>query len=323
MFAPQDGTTAVIYNGMVDITYYPRNITVYAGFHYGLITDEDLTLDVEFNENGAFVFSVSAEMCGKGIPIAPVKNSDGTTTSDQYYLCIPAREKLPEGGSGDLLFSVNEFGQVIWSTNEVASCRVGVLEDEPETWFNYDFSGSEVNEIFLQRIINELYAEGNIRSVSDYTLRFTAWNESGDVLIDQYYNFKFSPQEFDNNEQADLNMAVGDTVYVNLLCNDTTLPYGPDVDVLGDCVIVNQVQGADEQPVGNTRMFSITASKTGDTTVIFHNKGTGSIYATYYVHVTEGSGDISGDPGYDPGDVSGDASGDAGSVRLRTYRRRR
>ena len=107
MLSPQEGTSAYIKDGMVEITYFPKNKTAYKGFHYGLITDEDLTVDVPLVDE-KFEFSVPVDMCGKGIAIAPVKVKDGGTSTNQYYLCIPSEEKInssedpgdPSGNAG-------------------------------------------------------------------------------------------------------------------------------------------------------------------------------------------------------------------------------
>ena len=94
MFAPQEGTTAAIDGDKVVIHYEPKNKTVYNGIHWGLITDAELTKDVAFNEDGSFDLSLSADKCGTLTPIAPIKASDGTTSASQYYLAIPAADKL-------------------------------------------------------------------------------------------------------------------------------------------------------------------------------------------------------------------------------------
>ncbi len=95
MFTPQEGTTAVINGDNVVIHYVPKNKTVYNGIHWGGIADGELTRDVTFNEDGTFDVTLPKDKCGWAIPAAPLK-PDGATTSTQYYLAIPAEDKLKE-----------------------------------------------------------------------------------------------------------------------------------------------------------------------------------------------------------------------------------
>ena len=95
MFTPQEGTTCVIDGNNVVIHYVPKNTTVYGSLHFGSIYDE-LTADVTFNEDGTFDISLPKDNCGKAIPVAPIKVKDGATTSTQYYLAIPAADKLED-----------------------------------------------------------------------------------------------------------------------------------------------------------------------------------------------------------------------------------
>ena len=94
MFTAQEGTTAVLKGGKVVIHYVPKNTTVYNALHWGKIDDAELTRDVEFNEDGTFDLTLSKDVCGTAVPVAPIKVKDGGTTSDQYYLAIPAADKL-------------------------------------------------------------------------------------------------------------------------------------------------------------------------------------------------------------------------------------
>ena len=58
------------------------------------ITDE-LTKDVTFNEDGSIDLKLAAaDYCGFASPVAPIKVKDGKTTADQYYLAVPAKDKL-------------------------------------------------------------------------------------------------------------------------------------------------------------------------------------------------------------------------------------
>ena len=97
MFEAQDGTTCEIDGGSVVIHFVPKNTTTYGGFHWGAITDTNLTKDVAFNTDGTIDLTLPAdEYCGYAHPVAPIKKTDETaTTKTQYYLAIPAKDKLP------------------------------------------------------------------------------------------------------------------------------------------------------------------------------------------------------------------------------------
>ena len=318
MFLPQEGTSAYIKDEMVEITYFPKSVNAFKGFHYGLTTDEDLTVDVPLVDS-KFKLSVPVEMCGKGMAVAFIRNSDGGAANTQYYLCIPSADKItssedpgdPSGNAGNTLFAVDDYGLVTWQTEvDVFGCTVGVYDDYSEAWLYSNFDESEVRNVFLQRIINELYAENNLEYSEDYNIYIRAWDESGNTLIEEEFGYGFAPHQYGNNKDGEyLTMAIGDTVYVNLLCNDLTLPDYPDIKFLGDAgnppddISVNQVQGADEKSVGNTRMFSITAVEEGYVTIVFYNSETNKEYARYDVNINASSGDISGN--------AGDASGNA------------
>ena len=94
MVAAQEGTTAALDGDNVVIHYVPKNTTVYNAIHFGPITDTELTKDVSFNADGTFDITLSKDRCGTLIAVAPVKAKDGATTADQYYLAVPAAEKL-------------------------------------------------------------------------------------------------------------------------------------------------------------------------------------------------------------------------------------
>ncbi|MBQ1892147.1 MAG: hypothetical protein II164_07395, partial [Firmicutes bacterium] len=95
MLAPQEGSTCEIDGDSVVIHIVPKNTTVYNALHWGAITDE-LTKDVTFNEDGTIDLKLAAaDYCGYAHPIAPLK-ADGATSTTQYYLAIPAADKLPK-----------------------------------------------------------------------------------------------------------------------------------------------------------------------------------------------------------------------------------
>ena len=96
MLSFQEGSKYVVDGDQVKIYVVPSNLTVYDGIHWGFITDENLTKDVKRLPDGCWEIAVSTEDCGYGLPVAPVKTDEkgGGTTTAQYYLCIPALEKL-------------------------------------------------------------------------------------------------------------------------------------------------------------------------------------------------------------------------------------
>ena len=97
MFTAQEGTTCVLDGDNVVIHYVPKNKTVYNAIHWGAITDTELTKDVTFAADGTFDITLPKTSCGKALPVAPIKVDDATaTTSDQYYLAIPAADKLTD-----------------------------------------------------------------------------------------------------------------------------------------------------------------------------------------------------------------------------------
>ncbi len=99
MFTAQDGTSAAVEGDNVVIHFVPKNTTVYNAIHWGAIDDAELTKDLAFNEDGTFDITLPKTECGKAIPVAPIKAKDGATTKDQYYLAIPAADKLAGGGT--------------------------------------------------------------------------------------------------------------------------------------------------------------------------------------------------------------------------------
>ncbi len=95
MLAPQEGTIYYISNDTVVIHVVPKNTTVYNGLHFGDAGDSEMTRDVVFNSDGTFDLTRPVEDCGKAIPVAAVKVSDGSASS-QFYLAIPAADKLED-----------------------------------------------------------------------------------------------------------------------------------------------------------------------------------------------------------------------------------
>ncbi len=101
MLTPEDGSTWEIKDGKVTIHIVPTNKTVYGWWHWGSIYDSELTKDVTFNSDGTFDLALDKNYCGYAHPIAPIKIKDEKTTSSQYYLAIPAEDKLPVADDDD------------------------------------------------------------------------------------------------------------------------------------------------------------------------------------------------------------------------------
>ena len=95
MWRVQDGSTVKLVGDNIVIHIIPNNTTTYGWIHGGLITDE-LTKDVALNANGTIDIEVPKEKAGYAYAIAPIKKSDGKTTSAQYYLTIPTLDKIAE-----------------------------------------------------------------------------------------------------------------------------------------------------------------------------------------------------------------------------------
>ena len=95
MYAPQEGTTAVLNGGKVEITYYPKTTSTYTSFFFGTNDAKDGWKQQVELDNGAYKFTLSDEFCGRALPVAIVKEEDHETTpSSQYYLAIPSKHEL-------------------------------------------------------------------------------------------------------------------------------------------------------------------------------------------------------------------------------------
>lgn len=99
MMAPQEGTTAAISGDNVVIHYIPSKAT-YTALHWGSKGDATLTKDVSANADSSFDITLSKTLCGTAIPVCPLK-ANGSTTSAQCFLAIPAADKLSSSTSGD------------------------------------------------------------------------------------------------------------------------------------------------------------------------------------------------------------------------------
>lgn len=97
MFAPQDGSEVVVTSDAAKVTLLPKNKTVYAGFYLnGDIADSgtwEASNYLAKDDEGNYSFELDKSACGYALPIAPVKEDGVSTTSKQYYLAIPAKDK--------------------------------------------------------------------------------------------------------------------------------------------------------------------------------------------------------------------------------------
>lgn len=152
MFTSQNGSYVKVNGDNLDIHVVPKNKTVYNGLHFGLITDDELTKDIEFNADGSFDITVPMAWCGSAIPVAPVKKSDGTTTAAQYYLTIPTREALNFAGATT---GVAKAANGIWyylKDGAVMYAETTVQKNANGWWFvdqgkvNFDYTGFAENE---------------------------------------------------------------------------------------------------------------------------------------------------------------------------------
>ena len=152
MLSLQDGSRYVLDGDTVKIYDVPSNKTVYDGIHWGFITDQELTKDVKRLENGCWKIEVSADNCGYGIPVAPVKTDEkgGGTTGSQYYLCIPSKDSIPViadySGVRTALETVPEDLSA-YTDESVSTLREAVAVTESDTF--YYMSTQEQAEVDL------------------------------------------------------------------------------------------------------------------------------------------------------------------------------
>ena len=136
MFSPQSGTEIVRNGDKVEITYLPKNTTVYSGFYFNLIGEESSGTFYAAGSDGSYKLTLGLEFCGKATAVKPIKVSDGGTTSKQYYLAIPAADKLPTAGRTDLFNDVQDesiyfFAPVYWAKDKGITTGTSPTTFEP------------------------------------------------------------------------------------------------------------------------------------------------------------------------------------------------
>ena len=95
MMRAQDTTTAVLDGDNVVIHYVP-NKTTYDGLYYGATTDGDAIVKNETAaSDGSFDISLPKTKCGFAWPVVAIKKDGSGNAKEQYYLAIPAEDKIP------------------------------------------------------------------------------------------------------------------------------------------------------------------------------------------------------------------------------------
>ncbi|MBR3263601.1 MAG: hypothetical protein IKF93_10845 [Lachnospiraceae bacterium] len=142
MWRIQEGTTVKLDGDNVLIHIVPKNITTYGWMHWGG-TNEELTKDVALNEDGTIDLVLSTDYCGYAHPIAPIKKTDGGTTSAQYYLAIPAKNKLLVNEMDEIQQAIDELQKQLDELKEQLTVKPGWNKDG-DNWVFYDESYHQV-----------------------------------------------------------------------------------------------------------------------------------------------------------------------------------
>lgn len=139
MWRLQDGSSVKLEGDNVVIHIVPRNTTTYGWIHWGGITEE-LTKDVALNEDGTIDLVLNADdYCGYAHPIAPIKKSDGKTTSAQYFLAIPSKDQLLVSEMDAIQQIIDELLKQLEALKEQVSYKPGWNKDG-DNWVFYDES---------------------------------------------------------------------------------------------------------------------------------------------------------------------------------------
>ena len=148
-------------NGKIHVSYEPSNKTVYAGVYLKASISDSSTWSegnyIAIEKDADISFDLDESYAGKAWPIAPVKRSDSTaTTSAQYYMAIPALDKIDEAApltvtnnvkmfnvAGAELSADEEYVRITMgsdSFDNVALCKARKADDEQ----NYAIANRQV-----------------------------------------------------------------------------------------------------------------------------------------------------------------------------------
>ena len=159
MYTAQPGTKAVLSEDgeSVEITFYPKNVTTYKGMYLKAFCDNTDTWleenylaaeETEAGPYGVYTITLSRDMCGKMIAVAPVKAKDGASTSAQYYLAIPEESKLPfsvAAPDADVYVTISNAGVLA-----LARETVTVKDIDKDGMLSYDEAMVAAHEAFCE-----------------------------------------------------------------------------------------------------------------------------------------------------------------------------
>ena len=298
MLSLQDGSRWVVSGDQVRIYDIPSNNTVYDGIHWGFITDENLTKDVVCLPSGCWDISVSTDNCGYGIPVAPVKTEarGGGTTGSQYYLCIPALDKIPV--SADYSAVDAALAQVPSDlsayTDESAAAVISAVEPTTAEDFRF-YSTAEQAAVTAAAAAIEDAVAGLVANAAGPSVTL----EDGAYLLPE---LKSGPGEMFNHfvESSKILVVSGDTATIRFITDGTTAsiqkysrialgkaselvtsPYQPDSDLPEGTVIFDGIlQPADESGT-DKYLFKVTLPK-ADVEALLANDTEDDIYITIW-----------------------------------------
>ena len=239
MFAPQEGTAAVVDGDTVTITYVPKNTTVYAGFYLStLITDEAPDEANYFAlADGKYTFTLSTDYCGKATAVKTVK-PNGATTSAQYYLAIPTKNQLITNQllANDVILMIDAIGEVTAASKaavKAAREAYDALTDAQKLYVdNYELLTQAEERLYelicatkfpyTGDVITFIDEYGNVLSQYE-PQEGTSATFLGRIVIDYYPNekttytgFYFGDIEFPNHWTEYVGAAADGNLYFNL-----------------------------------------------------------------------------------------------------------
>ena len=96
--ASQPATTVTMRGNTVVIDYAPKRTDAYRGFFLDADVSDDSTWTndkyIVLNNDGVMHIELPKERCGYGWRVALIKKTTWSSTSTQYYLCIPSEESI-------------------------------------------------------------------------------------------------------------------------------------------------------------------------------------------------------------------------------------